>query len=90
MPKELVVVSREQPELYASLKREFAGDPDVLVVLDRRRADRRTRAATPASDRRRQERRSYQEVDALRTATGADRYARSDMSSFFTASASFA
>jgi hypothetical protein len=37
----LFIVARDQPSLFAYLSREFAGEPEVTVILDRRQADRR-------------------------------------------------
>lgn len=37
----LFIVARDQPALFAYLSREFAGEPEVTVILDRRQADRR-------------------------------------------------
>ena len=67
MATELIIVSRDNPELYESLKREHAGQPDIEVVLDRRRGERRRADTAPWSERRRYERRSYQEVAAIGT-----------------------
>jgi hypothetical protein len=62
VPTELIIVSREQAELYASLKRDFAHDPEITVLMDRRFGERRRAASMPAPERRRQERRSRQEA----------------------------
>ena len=43
MGQHLFIVSRQQPDLYSYLTREFSGEPDVQVILDRRHADRRSR-----------------------------------------------
>jgi hypothetical protein len=37
----LFIVSRQQPDLYSYLTREFSEEPDVRVILDRRYGDRR-------------------------------------------------
>lgn len=59
----LFIVSRDNPALYEVLRREFEGEPEVEVILDRRYGDRR-RAATPvAIERRRGERRGHPEVE---------------------------
>ena len=67
MATELIIVARDNPELYESLQREYAGHADVEVLLDRRRGDRRRKNAAPWMERRRRERRSYQEVAAIGT-----------------------
>ena len=70
MPRYLFIVAKEHPELCAHLEREFEGEDGVLVVLDRRGADRRQRhVEVPGVDRRRVDRRSHpaihQELAAL-------------------------
>lgn len=40
----LFVVSRERPDRYESLVRAFGGDPEVKVIFDRRRYERRADA----------------------------------------------
>jgi hypothetical protein len=37
----LFIVSRQQPDLYSYLSREFSGEPEVRVILDRRQGERR-------------------------------------------------
>ena len=41
MPGYLFIVARGEPELWAHLKREFVNEEGVVVMLDRRQADRR-------------------------------------------------
>lgn len=41
MPRYLFIVTREEPELWAHLKREFVNEEGVVVMLDRRWTDRR-------------------------------------------------
>ena len=61
--KQLLVVARENPHIYEYLKRMFAGNETLEVVMDRRKGDRRghgmarlpERRRTNSSDRRRQE-----------------------------------
>ena len=53
----LFIVSRQQPDLYSYLAREFSEEPDVRVILDRRQGERRRqldRRAPEVSDRRHQ------------------------------------
>ena len=57
MPRYLFVVARGHPEVYADLKRQFLGNPDVEVLLDRRFSDRRQRGDGHEPERRRGERR---------------------------------
>jgi hypothetical protein len=57
--KELIIVMREKPELYASLREEYASHPDIDVIFDRR-------GGQPSTDSRRDERRTNRELEALR------------------------
>lgn len=50
---QLVVVSRLRPKLYQRLRREFAGNRTVQVVLDRRLGERRQRKGSATPERRR-------------------------------------
>jgi hypothetical protein len=45
MPGYLFIVARGEPELWAHLKREFVNEEGVVVMLDRRHADRRRPAS---------------------------------------------
>jgi len=36
VPRVVVVVARDRPELYSYFERVFAGMPDIRVLLDRR------------------------------------------------------
>jgi hypothetical protein len=67
VPTELIIVSRDRPELYERLKREFAGQRNIEVMLDRRRGERRRAKSESASERRARERRSKEEAAALAT-----------------------
>ncbi len=53
----LVVAARNHPELYGYLRRQFAGDARVQVLLDRRYEERRRRGETSKPDRRKGDRR---------------------------------
>jgi hypothetical protein len=44
----LFIVSRQQPGLFTYLSREFAGEPEVTVILDRRQGERRARPEADA------------------------------------------
>ena len=55
--RHLWIVSRAEPKLYECLKDHFAGRPGVNVVFDRRRGQRRQRAASAPLERRQAERR---------------------------------
>lgn len=52
-----IVVARDREALYRHFKESLAGNTTITVVLDRRRADRRTTAAARGIERRRAERR---------------------------------
>jgi hypothetical protein len=60
----LFIVSRRQPDLYGYLSRQFASEPDMKVILDRRMGERRRgRApAPPSAERRQADRRRNDEV----------------------------
>ena len=61
----LFIVSRQLPDLYRYLSREFATEADVKVILDRRHGERRSRddrATMPSGDRRRTERRNHADL----------------------------
>jgi hypothetical protein len=65
MAAHLFIVSRQQPDLYTYLSREFSTEADVRVILDRRQGERRRRGerrASPRGDRRRSDRRALAEV----------------------------
>jgi hypothetical protein len=62
----LFIVSRQAPDLYSYLSKEFSSEPDVTVILDRRQGERRRKgegrtAARPA-DRRLNDRRLKAEI----------------------------
>ena len=63
MTEDILVVARTQPSLYDYLCQDFAGDPDVRVVIDRRRGERRQRGEQWSTDRRRNERRTRPPID---------------------------
>jgi hypothetical protein len=66
--KQILVIARDRQKLYEYVRRAFAGNPTVEVVLDRRRGERRTADRPGAPDRRRGDRRLRLEVeDHLRT-----------------------
>jgi hypothetical protein len=64
MARQLIVVSRENVGLYHALCADWAGDFDVAVVLDRRQGQRRHETAAVAVERRREERRQHDPVEA--------------------------
>jgi PHD/YefM family antitoxin component YafN of YafNO toxin-antitoxin module len=64
MARQLVIVSRQHPDLYVYLRDRFAAEADVEVILDRRLAERRREQAAVSRERRRQDRRSRPDIDA--------------------------
>jgi hypothetical protein len=63
----LVIVARDQPELYEQVRRQFADDPAAVLILDRRQGERRRRSLSRIPERRRGPRRQVrpgQEVPA--------------------------
>lgn len=57
MPRYLFIVTRGHPEVYADLQRQFLGNPEVEVLVDRRMSERRERPDSHKPERRRSERR---------------------------------
>lgn len=53
----LFIVARDQPDLWHHLRRDFAEDEEVRVILDRRRGERRKWVQTHEPERRRADRR---------------------------------
>jgi len=63
VPRHLVLVARDKPELARDLQAAFASDPEVEVLMDRRLAERRRNPAGLVPDRRRTDRRARPQVD---------------------------
>jgi hypothetical protein len=61
--RSLLIVARDQLEVYSVLQHAFGASEDIAVILDRRREDRRRRGLTVAADRRRTERRGVPRVE---------------------------
>ena len=67
-PRHLLIVTRSEPRVYEYVKRTFAGEHTVEVILDRRLGERRRASASPAAERRRADRRSSPSIrDRLRS-----------------------
>lgn len=58
------IVARDRPVLHESLKLEFAGEPDVQILLDRRLGQRRRDQVARAADRRGDECRTRTQLEA--------------------------
>ena len=67
MHRRLIVVAREEPDLFDFIRRDQFGDDNVVVIADRRRGDRRRRRDTVAADRRRDDRRRLDLEPLLRS-----------------------
>ncbi len=64
----LIIVSRDQPELWEALKREFGQSDEIRVILDRRRGERRMMDGVDVPNRRGRDRRNMPRIeDDLRT-----------------------
>jgi hypothetical protein len=64
-PRRLYVVSRDRPELYEDLRHRYEDVPDVEVIVDRRRGERRLHVEVPAIEKRQPgDRRAGPDVDA--------------------------
>ena len=61
MPRYLFIVTRGHPDVYADLQRQFLGNPEVEVLVDRRMSERRERPDSHNPERRRSERRGQRE-----------------------------
>ena len=55
----LIIVNRRKPEAYERLKRQFADDLNVEVVLERRTRERRKLNRTSGLERRSRNRRKF-------------------------------
>ena len=72
MGRRLIVVARDEPDLYDYIRRDQFGDDHVVVISDRRLGDRRAgrdrrgAARGGAQDRRRTDRRRCDIDDLLR------------------------
>ena len=63
----LMIVARDRTELYERLRKEFANDRAVAVVLDRRFGQRRRATLAVTAEQRRVERRRRHVEDDLRS-----------------------
>jgi hypothetical protein len=59
MVRRLIIVAREEADLYDYIRLDHVGDERVEVVADRRVRERRVEAASHVPDRRRTERRRH-------------------------------
>ncbi len=68
--RQLIIVAGNRAHLYEHLKRGFAGNGTVRVLLNRRIKARRTRSGPYEAERRQADRRLPSKVDALVRAIG--------------------
>jgi hypothetical protein len=65
--RDLYIVSTDRRDLYELFRKQFDDDPNVEVIFDRRRGERRAaRGATP-EERRRADRRQFEQAHLLTT-----------------------
>jgi hypothetical protein len=67
MAQLVFIVSRHRPKLRDYLQREFAGNAEVTVIVDRRLGERRLDRASRSPDRRHAGRRQAQIDERLRS-----------------------
>jgi hypothetical protein len=70
MVRQLIIVAGNRAHLYEHLKRGFAGNETVRVLLNRRVVTRRARSGPFEAERRQADRRVPSKVDALLRAIG--------------------
>lgn len=68
--RQLIIVARNREHLYEHLKRAFAGNATVRVLLDRRIAERRERAGPGEAERPHDDRRPPGTIAGLLRAIG--------------------
>ena len=61
--RSLLIVARDQPDLWDALQRELGDHPDLELILDRRRGERRQSRSPMAAENRRRERRSLPHLE---------------------------
>jgi hypothetical protein len=65
--RDLYIVSTDRTELYELLRTRLADHDDTEVILDRRRGERRNQPGSTPDERRRIDRRYYDQAHLLRT-----------------------
>jgi hypothetical protein len=66
-PHRLIIVARDEPDLYDFIRRDNVFDERVQVIADRRVGERRASPGSHAPDRRRTDRRRHDVQPLLRT-----------------------
>ena len=72
MPRYLFIVARGHPHVYADLQRQFLGNSEVEVLVDRRLSERRERPESHDPERRRGERRGQRDGSSHVRGIGGD------------------
>jgi len=67
MAQLVFIVARHRPKLHEYLQREFAGNDEVAVIVDRRLGERRLRELGHGSERRQADRRQAEVDERLRS-----------------------
>ncbi len=65
-PRDLYIVATDRRDVYELLRRQFAGDPNVEVILDRRKGERRAVRRATREERRRADRRQTEQAHLLK------------------------
>jgi hypothetical protein len=65
-PRQIIIVARDRERLFDYIKRAFAGNDTVEVLLDRRAGERRRSPGSRLPDRRRADRRRHDVTSQLR------------------------
>ena len=62
-PRFVYITSSDRRDVFERLHTEFASQPEIRVIQDRRRAQRRTEAGSASPERRRRDRRGHGELE---------------------------
>jgi hypothetical protein len=65
--RDLYIVATDRRNLYELLKKQFGDDPNVEVILDRRKSEQRGPPGATREARRRKERRHFEQAHLLKT-----------------------
>ena len=65
--RDLYIVAANRKDLYEQLRRQFAGNASVEIILDRRKLERRRGGSGVANDQRRADRRVRDDAHLLKT-----------------------
>jgi hypothetical protein len=62
-PRFVYITSSDRRDVFERLHTEFASQPEIRVIQDRRRGERRTEAGSASPERRRRDRRGHGELE---------------------------